>query len=569
MWFDDFSKENCKNCYACVRVCPVDAIEIKNEQARIIEQRCIVCGECSTVCPQSYTVVFSEVKKVKQMIKENDNIVASVAPSFPAIFGDNSDKLPSVLKYLGFKYVEETLVGAKPIIEEYYKYMNKEDNENYITSLCPTVVNLIEKHHPDLIKNLIPSISASTCHAKILKKKYGPKTKVVFIGPCLGKKDEGKNESCIDSVITFEELKKWLKEEKICWDSFDGSNFDVISHYKSVYPFFSENKDILYSKQTKKKLVPIDGIEDCLQILNAIKNNRIHNTFLEMNFCRNSCIRGTGIKHLNTSAYERRMKVKKYSDKHKAQFENEEEHSYDEIFKEVNLNRKFESKYMHLKEPTEEDFKEILGTIGIFSKNDEINCRACGYDSCRDKAKAIFNGLADDSMCIPYLRKKAENKANVIFTITPNLIGIINNDLCIEEFNPTALKFFKTSNSQIKNIPIDKFFDEEKFKQVKESKKNIIKERAVLKNPKAIIIQDIIWIQEDQLFIWIADDITEEEKKKEEIQFMKMDAIDMAQDVINKQMKVAQEIASLLGETTADTKVTLTRLKELVEEEGK
>ena len=185
MWFDYFSVANCKNCYACVRVCPVNAIEIKNEQARIIQERCIVCDQCFNACPKKHKVLSSEIPTIKSLVKENNDVVVSIAPSFSAIWGENSDKLPNVLKSLGFKAVEESLVAAKPILEEYYKYLNKDDDENYITTLCPTIVNLIEKHYPDLIKNLIPSISVFLCHGKMIKEKYGKETKVAFIGYCL------------------------------------------------------------------------------------------------------------------------------------------------------------------------------------------------------------------------------------------------------------------------------------------------------------------------------------------------------------------------------------------------
>ena len=569
MWFDYFSVANCKNCYACVRVCPVNAIEIKNEQARIIQERCIVCDQCFNACPKKHKVLSSEIPTIKSLVKENNDVVVSIAPSFSAIWGENSDKLPNVLKSLGFKAVEESLVAAKPILEEYYKYLNKDDDENYITTLCPTIVNLIEKHYPDLIKNLIPSISVFLCHGKMIKEKYGKETKVACIGSCLGKKDEGRNENCIDAVITFEELKRWLKKEKISWENYERSPLDKISNYKSVYPFLWGNKEIFKDRPIKKELAYIDGIEDCIQVLKAIRRKKVSNTVFEMNFCINGCIGGTGINPMSSSSYERKLNLKKYSEKYKKDIYFEDNNSYDEITKNIDLRRTFKSRYKPLKNPTDKQMKEILKTMGMFSKSDEINCKACGYSSCREKAKAIFNNLADSSMCLPYLRKNAENKANVLFNITPNLIAIIDDKFSFQELNPAALKFFRTTKEQIKNNPVSRFLDEEKFKKVKENQENIIRKRSNIKNPKSIIVENIIWIASSQIFIWIANDITEEEKQKEELQFMKVDAVNMAQNVINKQMEVAQEIASLLGETTAETKVTLTKLKELIDEEGK
>lgn len=568
MWFDNFSKGNCKNCYACVRVCPVNAIEIKNEQARIIGERCIVCDECSRACPQKHKIISSEVPVVKHYLKNKEKIVASIAPSFAAIFGEDSHKIPTILRHLGFTYVEETLIGAQPVIDEYLKYINKKDDENYITTLCPSVVNLIEKHYPELIPNLIPSISAFICHGRIAKEKYGEDTKVVFIGPCLGKKDEGRFDDAIDAVITFEEFKRWLKNEGICFEDFEESSFDVITNYKVVFPFMSEHTSDL-TDDSKKEVVPVDGIDDCIKVIQGIKEKRMVNKVFDMNFCRNGCIRGSGIGDDGVSSYERQRNIKNYSKTYKAKYGDEMDHSYDSIISKVDLSREFTSKYRPLKEPSEKELKEILKSMGKFARMDEINCKACGYATCREKAKAVYNGLADTSMCIPYMRQKAENRANVIFSATPNLIAIVDKDLCVSEFNPAAQKFFGVSNMEAKGLPVIMYLDEDRFQRVRDTRKNIISEIVELSEYKGVIVENIIWIEEDQIYIWIAQDITKIEERKKQLKQMKIDSVHMAQEVINKQMLVAQEIASLLGETTAETKVTLTKLKNLIEEEGK
>lgn len=569
MWFDNFNKGNCKNCYACVRVCPVNAIEIKNEQARIIGERCIVCEECSRACPQKHKVVNSELPIVKHYLKNKKKIVASIAPSFAAVFGMNSHKFPTVLKHLGFTYVEETLVGAPPIIKEYFKYINKDDNKNYITTLCPSIINLVEKHYPDLIPNLIPSITAFACHGRYIKEKYGKDTKVVFIGPCLGKKDEGRFENSIDAVITLEELKRWFREENIKWENFEESSFDAVSHYNKVFPFISENTGYISDNTHKKEVVPVDGIEDCIKTIEAIRNNRVSNVLFDMSFCHDGCIRGSGIDDDGLSTYERQQNILNYSKTYKEKYGDKIDHSYDDILFNIDLSKIFESKYVPLKEPSEEELKEILKSMGKFARMDEINCKACGYKTCRDKAKAVFNGYADTSMCLPYMRQIAENKAKVILRATPNLIGIVDKELCVVEFNPAAQRFFHVSNEEAKGIPVIMYLDDDKFQEVRDNRKNLLRERIDLNDYNSTLIQNIIWLEENQMYIWIAEDITKEVNKESELQQMKIDSINMAQDVINKQMMVAQEIASLMGETTAETKVTLTKLKKLIEEEGK
>lgn len=568
MWFNNFSKKNCKNCYACIRVCPVNAIEIKNEQARIIEERCIVCDACYRACPQKNRLSTSEVPIVKHYIKNKETVIASIAPSFPVVFGNDSNKIPSVLKHLGFSYVEETLVAAHPIIDQYLKYINKDDKKNYITTLCPSIINLVEKHYPDLIGNLIPIISAFACHGRIIKQKYGENVKVVFIGPCLGKKDESRFENSIDAVITLEELRKWIKQENISFEDFEENSFDAISHYNRVFPFVSENTDYLFHPNKNKEVVPVDGANDCIKTIEAIANKTVSNVVFDMNFCENGCIRGSGIADDGASSYERRKNIENYSNKCEKLYGDKIDNSYDEILSKIDLHRNFESKYIPLKEPSETELRDILKTMGKFARMDEINCKACGYKTCRDKAKAVYNGYADTSMCLPYMRQKAENKANVIISATPNLIGIIDKELCVVEFNPAAQNFFQVSNSQASGIPVIMYLDEDKFQQVRDTRKNIIRDKIQLPDYNGVLEQNIIWLEENQIYIWIANNITKQENKEKELQKIKINSINMAQDVINKQMMVAQEIASLLGETTAETKVTLTKLKKLIEEEG-
>ena len=568
MWFENFSNKNCKQCYACIRVCPVNAIEIKNEETKIIEERCIVCDECYRACPQKHRLSKSEVPIVKHFIKNKETVVASIAPSFASVFWKYSHKIPSVLKHMGFSYVEETLVAAQPIINEYFKYINKNDNKNYITTLCPSIINLVEKHYPELIDNLIPVISAVTCHGRIIKEKYGKDVKVVFIGPCLGKKYEARFEDSIDAVITLEELKRWINQENISFYDFEETPFDAISNYNRVFPFISENTDYFYDSNKNKEVVSVDGEEDCIKTLKAMVNNRMSNVVFDMNFCQNGCLQGSGIEDDGISPYERRENIETYSKQYRDIYGDKKDNSYDEILKNFNLERKFQSKHVPLKEPSEKELKEILKSMGKFARMDEINCKACGYETCRDKAKAIYNGYADASMCVPYMRQKAENKASVILSTTPNLIGIIDKDLCVEEFNKAAQNFFQVSNEEAKGVPVIMYLDEDKFQQARDSRKKIIKDKIELPDYNGVLLQNIIWSEKDQIYIWIANDITEEVNKDKQIQEMKINSVNMAQEVINKQMMVAQEIASLLGETTAQTKVTLTKLKKLIEEEG-
>ena len=572
MWFASFSKAHCRNCYACIRVCPVNAIEVKNEQAQIIKNRCIVCGECSRVCPQKNRIIKSEISKVKSYLQNKEKIVVSIAPSFSSIFGEESKKIPCALRKLGFSNIEETIVSIDPIIEKYKLFANKSEDKNYITSFCPAINNIIQKHYPSIIQNLIPVISPFIYHSRILKEKYGEQVKVIFIGPCLAKKTEAYGENSIDAVLTFGELQKLFKEYNINLKDLNEEPFDETYEDKLLVSIVGETSKFIKNEITKKDIIAVDGIEDCIKILEAIQDNRFKNTLFEMNLCRHGCLGGSGMPNDGMTYYERKCNLVNYAnsvkqDKKYNLNERLNNKTSNKIYNKVSLEKNFDNLYFPLKQPSENEIKKILYSMGKYKKSDELNCGGCGYTTCRDKAVAVYNGIAEINMCLPFMRQRAENLANVIFDSTPNLICTIDDDLNIIQFNPAAESFFKLEKSEIKGLPIGMFLDEDKFENVKKNNKNIIREKINLDN-KYTLIQNIIRLEENNVLIWIADDITKDENIEKKLQKMKEDSINMAQEVINKQMMAAQEIASLLGETTAETKVTLTKLKKLILEKG-
>lgn len=573
MWFASFSKAHCRNCYACIRVCPVNAIEVKNEQAQIIKSRCIVCGECSRVCPQKNRIIKSEISIVKSYLQNKEKVVVSIAPSFSSIFGKESKKIPCALRKLGFSYIEETIVSIDPIIEKYKLFANKSEDKNYITSFCPAMNNIIQKHYPSIIQNLIPVISPFIYHSRLLKEKYGKYVKVVFIGPCLAKKTEAYGENSVDAVLTFGELQKLFREYNINLEDVNEEPFDETYEDKLLVSIVGETSKFIKNEITKKDIIAVDGIEDCIKILEAIQDNRFKNTLFEMNLCKHGCLGGSGMPNDGMTYYERKCNLVNYAEsvkKNKKYNSNKQSNNEinNKIDNKVSLNKNFDNLYFPLKQPNENEIKEILYSMSKYKKSDELNCGGCGYTTCRDKAVAVYNGIAEINMCLPFMRQRAENLANVIFDSTPNLIGTIDDDLNIIQFNPAAESFFKVQRGESKGLPIGMFLDEDKFENVKKNNKNIIREKITLDN-KYTLIQNIIRLEENNVLIWIADDITKDENIERKLQTMKVDSINMAQEVINKQMMVAQEIASLLGETTAETKVTLTKLKKLIlEKEG-
>ena len=314
MWFASFSKAHCRNCYACIRVCPVNAIEVKNEQAQIIKSRCIVCGECSRVCPQKNRIIKSEISIVKSYLQNKEKVVVSIAPSFSSIFGKESKKIPCALRKLGFSYIEETIVSIDPIIEKYKLFANKSEDKNYITSFCPAMNNIIQKHYPSIIQNLIPVISPFIYHSRLLKEKYGKYVKVVFIGPCLAKKTEAYGENSVDAVLTFGELQKLFREYNINLEDVNEEPFDETYEDKLLVSIVGETSKFIKNEITKKDIIAVDGIEDCIKILEAIQDNRFKNTLFEMNLCKHGCLGGSGMPNDGMTYYERKCNLVNYAE---------------------------------------------------------------------------------------------------------------------------------------------------------------------------------------------------------------------------------------------------------------
>lgn len=566
----NFSKANCKNCYKCVRECPVKAVKVKDEQAEIVEELCIGCGRCLKVCPKNAKEIKSELETVKYYIKEGYKVIASVAPSFAAAFQfREAGQFVNALKKLGFKYVEQTSVAADIVSKEYSKFYNKDDGKNYITTSCPAANYLIQKYHPKLISDMIPVASPMICHGRMIRKKYGHEhVKVVFIGPCLAKKMEALEGEDIDAVLTFDELLKWFNNEKINLDELESKEFDAKNSKCSIYPINGGvvntiDKDL--KKDIAKNIFTVDGTQNCMEVLSFLEKGEIKNTWIEMNLCDNGCINGPAMPENVGSVYTRKNKIEKYV----LQCEKNDKSSIEES---VNLNSEDTSQEFHNLSyqfviPSEEEIKEILSSIGKNKKEDELNCGACGYNTCREKAVAVYNGMAEKNMCLPYMRQRAETLSNLIFDVTPNIIFILNRDLEIVGFNPASESLFNIKKQSIIKKPISVLTDDEDFINVKNTKQNIISKKIFLKGYNKVMLETVLYIKRHNSILVIMSDISNDEKKEKQLQKLKLNTLDMAQEVIDKQMMVAQEIASLLGETTAETKVILTKLKKIVQNE--
>ncbi|HWR61531.1 MAG TPA: [Fe-Fe] hydrogenase large subunit C-terminal domain-containing protein [Clostridia bacterium] len=568
MNFINFSRANCRNCYRCLRSCPVKAIQIKDEQANIIEDRCIACGHCLLSCPQDARNIRSDISEVRAALKSGRTVIASLAPSFAGAFDMlEAGQMAAALKQLGISIVEETAVGADIVTGLYREHMKEGGKANLITTCCPSANYLIEKYHPSLIQYMLPVASPMLAHGRLLKHVHSQEAYVVFIGPCVAKKAEAfgmQYLGSIDAVLTFEELNQWFLEEGIDIKSLVP---DIFSSNPSSggrrYPVSGGVLDSISGGDTYGyTLLRVDGFSKCMKVFQALEMGLLNNTCVEVSICEGSCLGGPGMPKDNMNYFKYYQSIREHAAKAPATASTGQ--ATDGRPASISFSKSFFDKSLPPTPAAEEELSRILQGMGKFTPSDELNCGACGYNSCREKAKAVIDGMAEMSMCLPYMRSKAESMTNIIFDQSPNIIMLIDEDLNIKEFNPTAERLLKVSAQEAKDRPIDLLMDDSGFAAVVRTKTSIYKQKLSLMQHGLVFMTNLVYLEKQKLILAIMTDITLDEKHQEELARVKQNTLEAAQKVITKQMRVAQEIAGLLGETTAETKVILTKLKEIV-----
>lgn len=561
-----FNRANCKNCYKCLRSCPVKAIRFRNEQAEIVEERCIFCGRCLVVCPQGARNIRSGLEGIKKAIKNKRKVIASLAPSFAAAFQIRKyGGILTALKRLGFYGVEETAAGADLISLYYSEYMEKGEYENLITTCCPSANYLIEKYFPSLVKYMIPAVSPMIAHGRMIKEAYGRDSFTVFIGPCVAKKYEAveiQNRGIVDGVLTFEELLQWFKEAGIQIESEDEGIFDNrASMAGRVFPVQgSILSGILEQKgRIPGQIITAHGIEESMEVLSSMEKGDIAGVCLEINICRGGCIGGPGMPYDTGGNYNKAKKVKEFAAISGECIKGQYTWGLDSSI----LKKSFTGKLIKRKRANQEEITKIMKGMGKHEPADELNCGVCGYNTCREKAQAVFDGMAETSMCLHFMRNKAESLTNLIFAYSPNIIIILDGNLIIKESNPAAERLFRVSAEEIKGKPISVLMDDRDFCRVKADRSKVIWNKIDCPKQGATLMESILYLEKEDIILAIMSDVTAEEKHAKELAAVRENTLNAAQKVIDKQMTVVQEIASLLGETTAETKVILTKLKKV------
>lgn len=550
-------KSNCKNCYKCIRHCPVKSIRFSGDQAHIIGNECILCGQCFVVCPQGAKEIVDETEKVRVLLQSGAPVYVSLAPSFIANYdGVGMEAMREALKKLGFADVEETAIGATMVKNEYERILREEQQDIMISSCCHSINLLIQKYFPRELEFLADVVSPMQAHCMDIKRRH-PEAKTVFIGPCVAKKDEAEHYGAIvDAVLTFEELTNWFLAEKIELRK----ELDVKEESKAR--FFPTTGGILKTMAQEiagYTYMAIDGVENCIAALRDIESGKIHKCFIEMSACVGSCIGGPVMEKYHRSPVKDYMAVAQYAGKKDFAVTQPE-------CKELRKNFEYIERRSQM--PAESQINEILRQMGKFKPSQELNCGSCGYDTCREKAIAIFQGKAEISMCLPFLKDKAESFSDTIVKNTPNGLIVLNEKLEVQQINAAARKIMNIrSASDVLGEQVIRILEPDSFLNVLNGGKEIKNQRVYLAEYKRYVEQTVVYDKESRMLICIMRDVTDEEKEREKKENISRKTVEVADRVVDKQMRIVQEIASLLGETAAETKIALAKLKESISDE--
>ena len=551
----DFKSARCKNCYKCLKECPVKAIRIVNNQAKIIETRCILCGKCTLVCPQNAKEVHSELSEIKALVRSK-KVIASVAPSFISNFNvPGFSAMRNALKQAGFYDAEETARGARAVADEYERLLAQGKYKNFITSCCPSVNRAISLYYQDALKYLAPVESPAVVHARILKEE-NPGCSIVFIGPCIAKKKECRESGLFDGVLTFEELAELFEELDIQPEDTKEAENQYWNRAR-VFPVSTGVIKTLKNPSADYEYIAVDGASRCREVLEEI--DRLEGIFVELNTCQGACVNGPCTLNREDSSIISNARVRKYT----------AENSWGELLPEKDENVSVFCEHSRIstndRQPSEEEIRKILEETDKYTPEDELDCGACGYSSCREKAWAVANGYADVEMCLPYMRERAENLSGEIIENSPNGIVVIDSNFRVVDINDKASQLLGIEQFREKaDSIIDLTGNDPDIIEALAEKRNLKLEELLIPATDSYVEFSLNHMKDHNMIFATMKDITEEVHYNEKLDKLTDETIAAADAVIKKQMRTAQEIASLLGETTAESKIALMKLKEIL-----
>lgn len=549
-------KNDCQDCYKCVRHCPVKAIKIVDNSAMIVSDMCIACGTCYKVCPAKAKQMRNDLTRAKHLVATGKDVYVSLAPSWISEFeGISKEQIIAAIRRLGIRGVSETALGAEEVSTNIAALLEKADKGLFISTACPSVVEYIRKYLPEKTKNLIPFSSPLLAHCTMLKEKLGQDIEVIFIGPCIAKKIEADSHpELLNLSLSFGDLRQWLKDDGINLKEINTSVFDKFALEKAedgtAYPIEGGMIETLkpYSKIKNSYLMQITGIENIKrELTNLNEEDFDHPVFIECLACEGGCVSGPC------------MTTKKAG--LKKRFDILQETTFPENIGErtpsFDIKMDYEPHQINNPAFEEADIKKMLAKLGKYNIEDEINCGGCGYDTCRNFAKALLRGHAEPEMCVSHMKHQAQSKANALLRCIPSPIVIADAKLSILEYNDEFVNAFWNDEAH------DEIYDRNNlhgadlrdfitftnlFSASLDLEQDIRREH--IKHEERLFDVVVFNIDKKQIVGGIMEDVTNVEMKKEQIAAR-------AKEVIHKNLATVQQIACTLGEHMAETEVLL------------
>ena len=548
-------KNECNDCYKCIRDCHVKAIRIQSGSASVINEKCIACGHCVTICPVGAKKVRNDIDKVKTILLTGKDVYVSLAPSWAGVYDISKEKMIAVLKKLGFAGVSETALGAQEVSIQTAKILNEAESGLFISSACPVIDDYIRLYKPKFAKNITQIASPALTHAGLLKDTYGDNIKVVFIGPCIAKKNEAdRHPELLLASLTFDELNYWIKEEFIDIKNIetdDTCKFVPESAYEgALYPLEGGMNETIKKVGIEKNdvtFIGVSSLESFDKSLQNINPDKVTNKiFVEALGCPGGCINGPCL-----SSEKSRIMITSdiYANTHYR----------DNIPKEPKkvVPEEYSPAPLEKVEYPNEQIVKALKKISKHKPEDELNCGGCGYSSCREFVNALIAGNAETSMCVSYMRKIAVRKAAAMLRCMPSAVVIVDSNMEIVEANDSfeqmflgdMYEIFASRQDGLTGAALDRIIPfSELFKSALDTGNDIHQEHYTIKDK--IYDISIFTIEDNELIGAVISDVTKSEIDRSKI-------AKKAREVITKNIATVQEIASLLGEHMVETELLL------------
>ncbi len=557
------NKAQCRDCYRCVRMCPVKAIRMHEGQAYVEPSRCLACGTCVRECPQGAKSVRDDVEIARQLVSSSAHVAVSLAPSFAAAFPAwQHGRLVSALRRLGFAYVGETAIGAAHVAEATAKIVHHQSNRSHLCTACPAVVSFVERYQPNLVDALVPVVSPMLAHAEHIRQTKGERVKIVFIGPCVAKKAEAERpeyRGTVDCVLTFAELQRWLEAESIDLAACEESEFDEKpAGDAQLFPLeggcvrtMGWSTDVLDAR-----VLPVSGFDEVCEALASLEETA-QPTVIEPLFCSQGCVNGPAME-TDRNAFSRRKRVLDYAstaDNPPAKAPNTDLAT---TFQRAPVDQE--------QEVSEEAIRHVLNKTGKAAEENQLNCAACGYSTCREKAIAVIRGLAEPEMCMPYMKRLAEQRVDRIIDTSPNGIVILDERLQILGMNPAFRRYFHCSET-LCGKPISHLMDPEPFEQLATGEEQLV-EKTVSHQKYDMVCHQVHYpLPEDKQYVGIFVNVTSTQSSQRKLDELRAQTVLQARELLNQQMHLAETVATALGENTARGEALLDRLMLLAEQQ--